>query len=82
VDRSFGNDIIISPSECTSPRVRDLYEYWGKLRGDRFRVTDKRGSQEVHSGEPVVVESRNGVRHELVLRAFEGRAASEVTVRR
>jgi len=53
-----------------------------KLRGDRFRVTDKRGSQEVHSGEPVVVESRNGVRHELVLRAFEGRAASEVTVRR
>jgi len=53
-----------------------------KLRGDRFRVTDKRGSQEVHSGDPIVVESRNGVRHELVLRAFEGRAASEVTVRR
>ena len=24
-----------------------------KLRGDKFRVTDKRGSQEVHSGEPV-----------------------------
>ena len=53
-----------------------------KLRGDKFRVTDKRGNQEVHSGEPVVVESRNGVRHELVLRAFEGRAASGVTVRR
>ena len=53
-----------------------------KLRGDRFRVTDKRGSQEIHSGEPVIVESRNGVRHELVLRAFEGRAASGVTVRR
>jgi hypothetical protein len=53
-----------------------------KLRGDRFRVTDKRGSQEVHSGEAVVVESRNGVRHELVLRAFEGRAAAGVTVRR
>jgi hypothetical protein len=53
-----------------------------KLRGDRFRVTDKRGSQDVHSGEAVIVESRNGVRHELVLRAFEGRAAAEVTVRR
>ena len=53
-----------------------------KLRGDRFRVTDKRGSQEVHSGEAIVVESRNGVRHELVLRGFEGRAASGVTVRR
>jgi hypothetical protein len=53
-----------------------------KLRGDRFRVTDKRGSQEVRSGEAVIVESRNGVRHELVLRAFEGRAASGVTVRR
>jgi len=53
-----------------------------KLRGDRFRVTDKRGNQEVRSGEAVVVESRNGVRHELVLRAFEGRAASGVTVRR
>jgi hypothetical protein len=35
-ERSFGNDIIISPSECTSPRVRDLYEYWGKIRGDRL----------------------------------------------
>jgi len=53
-----------------------------KLRGDKFRVTDKRGNQEVRSGEAVVVESRNGVRHELVLRAFEGRAASGVTVRR
>lgn len=53
-----------------------------KLRGDRFKVTDKRGSQEAHSGDPIVVESRNGVRHELVLRAFEGRAASGVTVRR
>jgi hypothetical protein len=53
-----------------------------KLRGDRFRVVDKRGSQEVHSGEAIVVEGRNGVRHELVLRAFEGRAASGVTVRR
>jgi fibronectin type III domain protein len=53
-----------------------------KLRGDRFRVVDKRGSQEVHSGDAIVVESRNGVRHELVLRAFEGRAASQVTARR
>ena len=36
VDRSFGNDVIISPSECTSPRVRDLYDYWVKIRGDRL----------------------------------------------
>ena len=35
-DRSFGNDVIISPSECTSSRVRDLYDYWTKLRGDRL----------------------------------------------
>ncbi len=35
-ERSFGNDVIISPSECTSPRVRGLYDYWTKHRGDRL----------------------------------------------
>ena len=34
-DRAFGNDIIISPNECTSARVRTFYEYWERLRGDR-----------------------------------------------
>ena len=31
------------------------------------------------SGEPVVVSDASGVRHELVLRAFEGKAASAVS---
>jgi hypothetical protein len=35
-ERTFGNDSIISPTECTSSRVRDVYEYWTKLRGDRI----------------------------------------------
>lgn len=52
-----------------------------KLRGDRFRVEDKHGSHLVESGEPVVVVDASGVRHELVLRAFAGRAASAVARR-
>jgi len=35
-ERLIGNDVIISPSECTSARVRDLYDYWTRLRGDRL----------------------------------------------
>jgi hypothetical protein len=34
-ERLLGKDMIISPSECTSARVRGLYEYWEKARGDR-----------------------------------------------
>jgi len=34
-EREFGNDVIISPTECTSTRVQALYEYWVRLRGDR-----------------------------------------------
>ena len=52
-----------------------------KLRGDRFRVEDKRGSQVVESGQPVVVVDTSGIRHELVLRAFAGKAASAVARR-
>jgi hypothetical protein len=52
-----------------------------KLRGDRFRVEDKHGTHEVESGEPVVVSDASGVRHELVLRAFAGKAASAVARR-
>lgn len=35
-ERVIGNDVIISPSECTSSRVRDLYDYWTRIRGDRL----------------------------------------------
>jgi hypothetical protein len=35
-DRLRGRDLIISPSECTSSRVRGLYEYWQKARGGRL----------------------------------------------
>lgn len=34
-ERTFGNDVIISPADCTSVRVRSLYEYWDRIRGDR-----------------------------------------------
>ena len=53
-----------------------------RLRGDRFKVTDKRGSHVTESGEPVVTVDANGARHELVLRAFRGKAASAVSSRR
>ena len=33
-ERLRGKDMIISPNECTSARVRGLYEYWQKARGD------------------------------------------------
>jgi hypothetical protein len=52
-----------------------------RLRGGRFRVEDKHGSHVVDSGEPVVVSDQSGVRHELVVRAFEGKAASAVSTR-
>lgn len=34
-DSLLGKDMIISPSECTSARVRGIYEYWQRARGDR-----------------------------------------------
>jgi hypothetical protein len=34
-ERLRGKDLIISPVECTSSRVRRLYDYWQKARGDR-----------------------------------------------
>jgi hypothetical protein len=34
-ERTFGNDIIMSAAECTSSRVRALYDYWERIRGDR-----------------------------------------------
>jgi hypothetical protein len=53
-----------------------------KLRGHRFRVEDRRGAHKSDSGEPVVIIDSAGIRHELVLHAFEGKAASAVSARR
>jgi hypothetical protein len=53
-----------------------------KLRGDRFRVRDRRGVRVAESGESLVVEDSMGVRHDLVLWAFAGKAASAASARR
>jgi hypothetical protein len=45
-------------------------------------VTDKNRSQEVGSGEAIIVVDAIGVRHELVLHAFSTKAASAVATRR
>ena len=53
-----------------------------KIRGDRYKVRDRTGTHVTASGEPVVIVDSTGTRHELVLRSFEGKAASTATVRR
>ena len=53
-----------------------------RLRGDRFKVTDRNRTYETESGEAVVLVDSKSVRHELVLRAFAGKAASAVSDRR
>ncbi len=53
-----------------------------QLRGDRFRVKDREGAHIVESGEPVVVVDSAGMRHEVVLRRFAGKAASTASARR
>ncbi len=53
-----------------------------QLRGGRFKVTDREGSHVAESGEPVVVVDSAGMRHEVVLRRFAGKAASAVSARR
>jgi len=40
-DELIGNDVIISPSECTSARVLGLHDYWLKVRGDRLLPSRK-----------------------------------------
>ena len=53
------------------------------LGNGRFAVTDKsRRRQEVTSGESVIVVDSVGMRHELILRAFDTKAASAVARRR
>jgi len=49
------------------------------LRGGRFTVIDRTGRRVTSSGEPIVAVDSMGVRHELVLRAFATKAASEVS---
>ena len=51
-------------------------------RGGQFRVTDKARSQDVASGDMVVVVDSIGVRHQLVLHAFSTKSASAVATRR
>ena len=53
-----------------------------RQRGGGFEVTDRTGKHLVGDGEPVVVADSIGVRHSLVLRAFETNAASQVASRR
>jgi hypothetical protein len=50
-----------------------------RMGGDRFKVTDRNRTYVTESGEPVVAVDSKGVRHELVLRAFAGKAASAVS---
>ena len=51
-------------------------------RGGKFRVTDKARSQDVASGEMVIVVDSIGVRHQLELHAFSTKSASAVATRR
>ena len=50
-------------------------------RGGQFRVTDKARSQDVASGDMVIVVDSIGVRHQLVLHAFSTKSASAVARR-
>jgi hypothetical protein len=53
-----------------------------RLRGGRFQVTDKVGKKVAADGEAIVVVDSLGVKHGLVLQAFETNAASPVASRR
>jgi hypothetical protein len=51
------------------------------LGGGRFVVRDRMGRRNAESGESIITADATGVRHELVLRAFDTKAASQVTSR-
>jgi hypothetical protein len=53
-----------------------------RLRSGQFAVRDKTTRATVPDGQPLVVIDANGVRHSLVLQAFETNAASRVATRR
>ena len=66
--------IVAEKADAADIRIR----YLGR---DRFSVRDTAGRHIATSGEPIMVVA-GGVRHELVLRAFDTMAASQATVRR
>ena len=70
------------PTEIVANRRRNADIRIKPRRGGRFLVTDKNRSQEIASGEAIIVVDAIGVRHELVLHAFSTRAASAVSTRR
>jgi hypothetical protein len=53
-----------------------------RLRGGRFKVTDRTGHRVTAAGEPVVAIDSRGGRHQLVLHAFATNAASTAAARR
>jgi len=67
--------IVADQAKSADVRIR-------RRRGGGFEVSDRTGKHLVGDGEPVVVADSIGVRHSLVLRAFETNAASRVASRR
>ena len=49
------------------------------LGRDRFEIQDRLGKRTATSGEAIITANSTGARHELVLRAFDTKAASQVT---
>ena len=49
------------------------------LGRDRFEIQDRLGKRTATSGEAIITADSTGARHELVLRAFDTKAASQVT---
>jgi hypothetical protein len=76
--RAPGSRVItgIAAEKADAADIRVRY-----LGRDRFSVRDTAGRHIATSGEPIMVVA-GGVRHELVLRAFDTVAASQATVRR
>ena len=68
-------------SEIVANRGKNADFHVTMRRGGQFRVTDKARSQDVASGDMVVVVDSIGVRHQLVLHAFSTKSASAVARR-
>jgi Fibronectin type III domain len=69
-------------TEILASRKRTADIRISSRRGGKFKVTDKNRTQEVASGDSVVVVDSVGGRHQLELHAFSTKAASAVTTRR
>ena len=67
-------DVVADRGKTADIRIRHLGH-------GRFVVTDKRGRHEATDGEPLIVVDSLGARHEVVLRAFNTKAASPVSTR-